>query len=125
MIEINDSSIDSFWKILIFFYKWINIIIITYKFYITIKNLNTRENDIRNREDKIEERDYIKKSKYIMYSFPLILILLKFHTLIESILCIFKIYYDKNIFLFTKAICDSLIGFFNCIIFLSIHRKYF
>lgn len=110
------------------FYKWINISLITYKFYVTIKNLNTRENDIRNMSDKTEERDYIKKSRYVMYAFPLILIVFKFSSIIKLIFFMFKINDDiftEENFLYVESICEPLIGFFNSLLFLFIHRRYF
>ena len=62
-----------------------------------------------------------------MFAFPLILIVLKFHSLIQLIIFIFKINGEhiKKIYLYCEAICDPLIGFFNSIIFLFIHRNSF
>jgi len=121
----DDSNKDfgTFWEIAVLFYKWINIILITYKFHVTIKYFNTRENDIRNRNDKIEERNYIRKSKFIMYAFPIILIILKVPCLIDWIIS--TVFNDtEESLLFLEAICGPLIGFFNSLIFLFIHRRF-
>ena len=109
-----NKEIGTFWEVSVIFYKWINIFLITYKFCVTIKYFKSRENDIRNRMDKNDERDYIRKSKYIMYAFPFILILMKVPCLIDWIIS--TVFNDTEKFLlYIEAVCGQLIGFFNAL----------
>lgn len=111
------------WEVAIMLYKWINIVIISYKFQITINYFNARENDIKNRLDKKEEKNYIRKSRYIMYAFPLILIFMKVPCLFDWV---FYLFFNKSIkvIMYIEAFSGPLIGFFNALIFLIIHSKF-
>ena len=122
IIKSNDPQ-GRFWVVLIIFFKWFKIALITYKFHITIKYFNSRENDIRNRIDKDEERIYIKKSRYVMYAFPVILIFTRVPCLIDwFIYTVLQVHNEA--LLYIEAICGASNGIFNSLIFLFIHRRF-
>ena len=110
------------WTVFDYGFGWFNILIICYKFSKLIIYFRSRSQEIKNK-NRIEESRYIKKSLYIMYAFPLILIISKIPGLINRIK-IFITDKENPIFYHFHASFSVLVGFFNSIIFIYIHKKY-
>ncbi len=119
----DDKAENILWSYIIYLFSWMNIFVITYKFYRLISYFNSRCQEIKNNQNRNEERKYIKKSKYIMYAFPIILIFTKLPATINR--CIVMMLNEQNKILYhLQAGSSVLIGFFNSIVFVYIHRRY-
>lgn len=111
------------WSYLIYVFTWVNIFIISYKISRVIAYFNSRSQEIKFSLNKIQERKYIKKSKYIMYAFPLILIICKIPATINR--CIVLILEEESAILYHfQAAFSCLCGFLHSIVFIYIHRRY-
>ena len=119
----DDVVLNILWSYIIYFFCWANIFVISYKFYMLISYFNSRSEEIKFNQNKIEERKYIKKSKYIMYAFPIILIISKFPaTINRCIVLILDI--NSPILYHFQASFSACIGFFNSLVFIYIHRRF-
>ena len=97
-------------------------IIIMFDFLIIIRYFSKRLREIKN-SDKEDEKKFIKKNKFIMYSFPLILIITKVPATINRSI---SILYGKSCFglYFLQSVCAPLMGIFNSLVFFYIHKPF-
>jgi len=118
-----EISINIFWSYLIYIFCWGNIFIMTYKFYKLIKYFNSRTEEIKFNQNKLEERKYIKKNKFVMYAFPIILMLTKIPATMNR--CFVLISGTQWILLYhLQASFSVSIGIFNSIVFIFIYRRF-